>query len=720
MISLLVFAGGAFVYVGMMKKSLTTDLKVNLMRTSETIGKVMNESIKEELNTMSSIATMLENEKTNDKDQLLAALQPTYALNTNFLRFGVADLNGDCITTDHERFNISSRPYFQNGLEGGTTFSDTFTDVVSNEPINVFSTPVIQNGEITNILFASMKTNVLAEKLLIDVYGGEGYSVIANMDGQIIIESQEQKEQIRNIEDLQFEEGFTLEQLVDNKDGVAKFEEQGKTMYLAYHSLDLYNWYVLSIVPASVVDSRINTSLTMASIMWITMALIFSGILLYLYSTKNRNERQMKKLLYYDKVTEHYSYNFFRNEAQSVLEGKDKTKYALLQLDICDFKMFNEFYGYQAGDQLLKQIMQECQNLCDKGEYCARINADHFAILLHTQDEEQIKQRIDHLIKEIQGYAESIFDIFKINYKIGIYLIEEDDEDIARCQDHCVYAKDLIEDQADSYYAFFPKSTFEGQLDEKRMENAMNDALKREEFQVYLQPKVSLSDGKAHGAEALVRWHSPIYGVIPPVKFIPLFEKNGFLESLDMFMMEKVCGILEYYNQKEQLHLVISVNVSRAYIFRPGFVKKVIAIVERYEIEPSQVQLEITESVIFNRSQDLADIINELKDYGFCVAMDDFGSGYSSLNMLKDIPIDVMKLDRVFFIANAQNLQRSRNIVEGILSLAKTLQIQTVAEGVEEEADVAFLQQAGCDEIQGYYYSKPLDLTAFDEYVKKQ
>lgn len=719
LISLFVFAIGAVIYVGMLQNSLISDLKSNLMRTSETIGKVMNESIKEELNTMSSIAAMLENEHTTNNEELLSAVQHTYALNENFLRFGVADMNGDCITTDHERFNIENRPYFQNGKMGGTTFSDTFTDVVSNQPINVFSTPIYQNGEITNVLFASIQTNALADKLLIDVYAGKGYSVIANQDGQIIIESTEQAKKFSNIKDLSFTDGFELSDLKETKDGVTRFEENGETVYLAFHSLDIYNWYVLSIVPSSVVDTRINESLTMASIMWVTMALIFSGILLYLYMNKNHNEKQMKALLYYDKVTEHHSFNQFRNEAQAILESNEKTEYCLLEIDICDFKLFNEFYGYQAGDQLLKQVMLECDELCEKDEVCARIYSDHFAVLLHTQQEDVIKQRIDDLLQRIQAYAADVFGMFKINYKIGIYLIEEADQDIARCQDHCVYAKDLIKDDVDSYYAFFPKSTYEGQLNEKRLENSMYDALKRDEFQVHLQPKITLKDGKVHGAEALVRWHSPLYGVISPARFIPLFEKNGFLETLDMYMLENVCKLLERYRKEYHLQLEISVNISRVYIFRPDFVKKVIRIVERYDIEPKQLEMEITESVIFNRSEDLAIIIRKLKAYGFRVAMDDFGSGYSSLNMLKDIPIDIMKLDQVFFKANEDNLKRSRMIVSGILSLAKTLQINTVAEGIEEQEDVEFLRKAGCDEIQGYYFSKPLTVEDFHSFLMK-
>ena len=237
---------------------------------------------------------------------------------------------------------------------------------------------------------------------------------------------------------------------------------------------------------------------------------------------------------------------------------------------------------------------------------------------------------------------------------------------------------------------FFSEKMYDTMLYQKRLEGQMEQALQHKEFKVFLQPKVTLRDDIVHSAEALVRWDSPIFGMIPPMAFIPLFEKNGFLEQLDMYMI------------------------------RPGFARRVLEIVERNGVSTKQLEIEITESVIFDRSLELFAIIQELRSYGFRISMDDFGSGYSSLNMLKDIPIDTIKLDQVFFQTNHGNTQRARDIVGGVLSLAKTLGIHSVAEGIEEADEVVFLKEHGCDEIQGYYYSKPLCVEDFEAYICRQ
>ena len=192
-----------------------------------------------------------------------------------------------------------------------------------------------------------------------------------------------------------------------------------------------------------------------------------------------------------------------------------------------------------------------------------------------------------------------------------------------------------------------------------------------------------------------MRWDSPIFGMIPPMAFIPLFEKNGFLEQLDMYMMDEVCQLLKKWEQTYP-SLRISINVSRMYIFRPGFARRVLEIVERNGVSTKQLEIEITESVIFDRSLELFAIIQELRSYGF------------------------IKLDQVFFQTNHGNTQRARDIVGGVLSLAKTLGIHSVAEGIEEADEVVFLKEHGCDEIQGYYYSKPLCVEDFEAYICRQ
>lgn len=722
-VSLLFFVCGAVYYVASLKTTLLDELRASLSQTAESTGRIIEENINSEIKTISSVASMLENNPSTDTKVLVADLMNSLK-DTNFLRFGVSDLEGNCYTTDHFSFNVATRDYFQASIKGESVFSKTFEDVVGKKNINVFSSPIYHDGKITNVLFASIETEHLAEKLLVKTYDGMGFSEVANENGTIIIrsDSQSKVQTISSISELDFVNGFQVSDMKNNSEGVAEFlTPQGEHRYLAYYRLEINDWYILSIVPSNVVGSQINHFLTMAIITWLILAIIFAAILLYIYIARMKSDKKMEELIFYDELMQHYNYNRFRLKTQEILDHHEGVKYSLVEIDVKDFKMFNEFYGYQGGDFLLKSIMEACKSICTKEEACSRITADRFILLLHTREKHEILQRIRKIIQQVN--QEIDFSMFNLNYKIGIYLIEDSDTEFSKCHDRCAYAKKQITNTAESF-SFFSKDMYEMQLSEKKMESLMEEALLNKEFEVYLQPKVSLADQKIHGAEALVRWNSPIYGLIPPNRFIPLFERNGFLERLDMYMVESVCSILETWKQMDHEPIVISVNLSRVYLFKPHFVERLVRTVNKFPVDHSCVEFEITESVIFDRSEELKSIILRLKANGFSIAMDDFGSGYSSLNMLKDIPIDVMKLDQEFFRFAPDNLDRSKKIIESVIMLAKGLHIHTVAEGVEEKREVEFLESVGCDEIQGYYYSKPLPSCDFekfyDEFMKEK
>ena len=469
----------------------------------------------------------------------------------------------------------------------------------------------------------------------------------------------------------------------------------------------------------SVVTSQINNVIVIAAATWFLVALVLSGIICYLYMSRVRNEKKIDKVVFYDDLTSHYNYNKFRMDVQMLLDKGQADSYALIEFDVSDFKLLNELYGYQGGDQLLITTMRLCEENCSADERCARISADRFIVLWKMRDTDSIASRYAALMEAVQEDMRKQREQFKADFYAGVYLLQNTDREFSPCHDRCMHAKMLGKEEKKQRCTFVSEKMYDTMLYQKRLEGQMEQALQHKEFKVFLQPKVTLRDDIVHSAEALVRWDSPIFGMIPPMAFIPLFEKNGFLEQLDMYMMDEVCQLLKKWEQTYP-SLRISINVSRMYIFRPGFARRVLEIVERNGVSTKQLEIEITESVIFDRSMELFAIIQELRSYGFRISMDDFGSGYSSLNMLKDIPIDTIKLDQVFFQTNHGNTQRARDVVGGVLSLAKTLGIHSVAEGIEEADEVVFLKEHGCDEIQGYYYSKPLCVEDFEAYICRQ
>lgn len=716
-ISLSVFVGGAIFYVSQLRTTLLSELRTNLMQTAEANARIIEEDIHNEIKTIDSIASMLSNNPSTDAKVLIKDVKDAKE-NSDFLRFGISGLDGNCYTTDGQKFNIADREYFQSAIQGVSMFSNTFTDVIGKKDINVFASPIYHDGKITNVLFASMETETLSEKLLNETFNDQGFSDVANEEGKIVISShsKNRKQSIDSITKLNFVDNFDVSQMKNEKTGVEEFITPDKEhRYLAFHRLDINNWYILSIVPSNVVSTQINYFLKMAIVTWLLLAVLFIAIIIYIYISRNKADKKMEELVFYDELTGHYNYNRFRLKVQALLDQGVGNEYTLIEADVRDFKLFNEIYGYQGGDKLLCIIMNACEEQCTKEEACSRISGDRYILLLHTKTEEEIIKRINHIIEAIKYASKGMFSMFNLEYKIGIYMIEESDKDIGKCHDRCAYAKKRIKDTPETF-SFFSHEMYEMQLDEKRMESLMESALEASEFEIYLQPKVTLKDKKIHAAEALVRWNSPVYGLIPPYRFIPLFERNGFLEKLDMYMIEEVCRVLENWQKQEKMPIRISVNLSRMYIFKPGFANKIVELVNRHHIEHSMIEFEITENVIYDHSEELRSIIKELQHHGFLIAMDDFGSGYSSLNMLKDIPIDEMKVDQVFFRAEKENKERSFEIIKGVLSMAKSLHIHTVAEGVETEKEVAFLKEAGCDEIQGYYYAKPLCMKDFMEF----
>lgn len=720
-LTLFTLAGMAFFYVANLRTNLIDELKVNLREIARSTTSTIEIRINENLKVLGNLSAMLENEGSASKEELIAALDKAYE-QSDYLRFGIADKNGDCYTSDRVSFNVADRSYFKAAMKGEASFSDSLEDKLAGYLLNVYAVPVYEGDNITHVLFASSKTDDVAHDLLSEIYNGQGFTAIGDREGNIILNSISTHADLKitTLADISFMDDFDLQELMDGKSGVTRFRNSKKEeRFMAYEPLGINNWYVYSVIPVSVVSSRINSFLTLATITWIIIALLFSAIIFYMYLSRAKSDHRIEKVIFYDELISHYNYNKFRMYVENILDSGQGEDYTMIEFDVSDFKMFNELYGYQGGDALLKTAMNVCDESCGNQEYCARIVADRFILFWKTQKQEEIVLRYVWLSEEIKKRMKSIFEQFKVDFYAGFYMLDKEEREFSRCHDRCMYAKNRIKKDKVQPYAFFSEDMYERILFDKKLESLMETALLDEEFKVYLQPKVRLSDESVVGAEALVRWVSPIYGMISPGNFIPLFESNGFLEQLDMYMLDHVCSIFERWDKQGMGIQRISFNVSRMYIFRPGFAKKIYDIVKKHGVNPACIEVEITENVIFDRSEELVEIIHELHDYGFIISMDDFGSGYSSLNMLKDIDIDVIKLDQVFFQTNFGNQVRANEIVAGMIRMAKTLDIEIVAEGIEKEEEVHFLRSVGCDQIQGYYYAKPLPLSEFEAYAQQ-
>ena len=429
---------------------------------------------------------------------------------------------------------------------------------------------------------------------------------------------------------------------------------------------------------------------------------------------RNADFRRLQKIAYYDELTNLPNRKLFEIDAANLLKKRGEKKYAMITMDVCNFKVVNDFFGDEVGDAVLRGIAEKLQKEAGKDELAARDQADIFLFLFSYESLEKLDDRIKRFdTKLVWEFTEQA-----IHFKYGVYPIE-DNEEIARLINYSSMARDRADQSKTSNISYLKDAEYEKLRWEKVLEGEMEDALMKKEFAIYLQPKFYTDGTGVGGAEALVRWISPIRGKISPGDFIPLFEKNGYIIKLDDYMLEEVCKKQRKWLSEGKKLLPISVNVSRAHLKQQDLVEDIIAIVDRYDLPHSCIELELTESAFFDDKEILVQTIKKMQAAGFTVSMDDFGTGYSSLNSLKDLPLDVIKLDAEFF-KEAMDPKRGQTIVKNTIEMAKNLNMKIVAEGIEKESQVTFLNEIGCDLIQGFYFAKPMTLKEFEMLVCKE
>ena len=429
-----------------------------------------------------------------------------------------------------------------------------------------------------------------------------------------------------------------------------------------------------------------------------------------------RTMRVLKYHAEHDLLTGYSNFEKYKYDVTELQEKKKNSPYSLWYCDIKNFKYINDFYGYDTGDKLLKYWAKVIADLHGPDEPFARISADHFTCLRHYKTQKDLETYFQTIVHYLENFEALSCQQFKVELVAGIYCIEttEDVMSVEEMLDRANIAQKSVKSESGSRYAFYTDEMRDRFIYERKLEAQMEKALQDGAFNVYLQAQVDIQKNNSIiGAEALVRWKESGQEVITPGRFIPLFEKNGFIMRLDHYIFEKVCQyVSQLQAQGKQLHR-ISVNVSRITMMRPNFAELYDEIKCRYSIPDGMLELECTESVFAENYQLFAKIIEDLRHRGFSCAMDDFGTGYSSLTLLKDLPIDVLKLDMMFF-RQGDSPQRDTAILRNVISMAKDLNMRVIAEGVETYQQVDLLKSIGCDCVQGFVFSPPIPIEDFD------
>lgn len=428
-----------------------------------------------------------------------------------------------------------------------------------------------------------------------------------------------------------------------------------------------------------------------------------------------RENATMLNLFQKDRTTGLLSKEYFCQQAEKILRSNPNKTYDIICSDVENFKLINDAFGMQGGNKVLKTMGGICQKSTDTlGGICSRFHADQFVSMIeHTEGYS------DELYEALTAETREKCGISNIVIKWGIYQTGDRKISVEQMCDWALQGARSIKGQYGRYYAFYDDKLRSEMLRDQAILDCMEEALEQGQFQVKLQPKYKAAGGLFTDAEALVRWCHPEWGMQSPAVFIPLFERNGFITKLDQYVWEKVCQLMQQWDKEGLEPVNISINVSRADVYNVNLVDTLLDLVKRYNIAPKRLHLEITESVYTESPEDIIQNVTRLREKGFVVEMDDFGSGYSSLNMLNRMPMDILKLD-MQFIRTEMEMPESRRTLRYIIGLAHWLNLSVVAEGVETKEQLEHLRNLGCDYIQGYYLAKPMDPADFEELFRQQ
>ncbi|MDO4269755.1 MAG: EAL domain-containing protein [Eubacteriales bacterium] len=451
-----------------------------------------------------------------------------------------------------------------------------------------------------------------------------------------------------------------------------------------------------------------------AGVCIVCAALLWFIVTARVYAAKSR--RQLAAVTMIDPLTKGDNSSAFQIKLKTLTSQAPPSTYTLVFLNIKDFQLINENFGVGAGDNTLKYIHSVLKSHIKEDELVCRSEMDHFFLCLKDASEQSVTERVAEIAEAVNGGGAYTGVGSRITLRAGGYLIDNPGLKVITMQDRARAA--CINAPEDAACAFFGPALLERKKREGILNSIFAASLKHHDFQIYLQPKVRLSDRKLCGAEALVRWRHPEYGMIFPSNFIPLFERNGNICILDVYIFEEVCRLLRSYLDARQALIPISVNLSRSHIKKPNFLREFVEIKKKYQIPDNIIEFELTESIMLSAEHIklVKNVIGEMHKNGFLCSLDDFGFGYSSLSLLKDLEIDVVKLDKSFFddVLNP----KAESIILGFIEIAHRLGIKVVAEGIETEDQLNSLCRLHCDAVQGYFFSKPLSIVDFEAWSR--
>ena len=607
--------------------------------------------------------------------------------------------------------------------EGETAISDIYDSENMGREIFVVCVPVTVDGELRGVLAAADLASRVGE-LFSEQFIPNGYSYVhlIGNDGMFRVRSRESSIP-EDMEDI-FSSPNLTDRVKESIRAVMEEEESGMFMFrrgntrykLFLEPVGLNGWYLLCVNPLKEVVGSIYWIITGTQAVFILILAFCLLVIVSGFRLLRNNNRQLIQAAYVDPLTESCNLPGFTKKMEEAC-GRNE-EFSVAVLNIYQFKFINEIFGRQQADQLLRYIGGLLGKELAPEEFYGRATGDFFYLFLMSTDRREIEERIHKIMRRIKDapfLQRSSYHVLFYCGVTGTQGQERNGDLSSRMMTQVMFALDKAGETHQDNVWFYDIQLHEKEKRENYIESHMHQALENGEFRLYLQPKINLKDGSLAGAEALVRWITDEGKMMFPNDFIPLFEKNGFCTRLDMYMMECACRHIHHWMECGIRPVPISVNHSRLLFYEEEYPERLKELVDRYEIPAGLITLEILEGLAIGNVEEMNERISLLHKAGFRISMDDFGAGYSSLNVMGALKIDELKLDRAFLMEVSQgNNLRQKAVMEMVIALTRRLRIATVAEGVETKEDEALIRELGCDAGQGYYYSRPVSAEEFD------
>ena len=705
---------------------LAADRGNHLVDVTEQLSNSYEQTLANIIEYLHGVASLAGSEnRADDWDDVNNALRES---GYRFLQSGVVDLNGRGVLGPN--MPLGQYGGIREAFRGYAQLTVIHEGALAHEGRFLFAVPVKTGGSIRHALYGILDRKQLAALLNDIPVSVRSWSFVTDADHQTLLPINNLKIWTQLQEWLAHPDKYGIDaSLQSMKDkvrryrrGIEKFEVDNHTFFIIVVPMRTRGWLFHTLVSGDEMNEQAQSVITLFIMVFGALLLLFVMVLIYIQVADAKYRSGMFRLAYVDRLTDMPNWEKMQEDLKQFFSHRPDKPMALVSLDVKNFKLVNEMFGYARGDELLRHIGSNLAPDRDLVHLACRLENDCFVLLATDAPEGRLGEKLHRKLNDISSAAD--FRNLHTKFSCGVCPIPpEGPHDWTSYVNASKMARETLHRVSETAVAFYDNKMKARLVEAQQLRADLEEGLQNGDFLMYLQPKFGIAYPgmeKLVGAEALVRWRHKSRGLLPPSAFIPIFEEDGSIEKLDRYIFSQACQCIAHWVRERRMPLSISVNLSRVQLSNPNLSAELAAIADEYQAPRKLIDIELTESAAFGDMDALLKAMHSLKEYGFKLSLDDFGTGYSSLSVLRDMPMDVLKLDKSFIDPwqNGAGDPKGLQFVKDIVTMADNLGIQTISEGVETQEQVELLRRVGCVIVQGYFFGKPMPREEFEKLLE--